>query len=190
MHRVLGWTLAVLLIATGAAAQETTTGSITGRVTDPQGLPLPGVTVTITSPQGERTYVTDAQGKHFAADGNFDGGKIITSAEPIARTESQALYQTARQGEFSYTAQVSPGRSYTLQLYFAELSQKFSRKRAVSVSVNQQKVLENYNLTRRAGMSAAFTVVRRNIWPDDNGQIRLDFTGKKGGGICSAISIY
>ena len=66
MHRVLGWTLAVLLIATGAAAQETTTGSITGRVTDPQGLPLPGVTVTITSPQGERAYVTDAQGQFFA----------------------------------------------------------------------------------------------------------------------------
>lgn len=66
MHRVLGWTLAVLLAAAGAAAQETTTGSIAGRITDPQGLPLPGVTVTITSPQGERTYVTDAQGQFFA----------------------------------------------------------------------------------------------------------------------------
>lgn len=133
---------------------------------------------------------TDPQGKLFSADGNFEGGKIITSAEPIARTENQALYQSARQGEFSYTAQVSPGRSYTVQLHFAELSQKFSRKRSVTVSINKKTVLENYNLTKRAGMSTAFTVVRRNIWPDSNGRIRLDFTGKKGGGICSAISIY
>jgi hypothetical protein len=133
---------------------------------------------------------TNPQGKVFSTDGNFDGGKIITTTEPIARTENQTLYQSARQGEFSYTALVSPGRSYTVKLHFAELSQKFSKKRSVTVSINKKTVLENYNLTRRAGINTAFTVVRYNIWPDSNGQIRLDFTGKKGGGICSAISIF
>jgi hypothetical protein len=130
------------------------------------------------------------QGQVFSADGNFDGGKIITSEEPIAQTDNQALYQSARQGDFSYTAQVSTGRSYTVKLHFAELAQKFSKKRSVKVSINKRMVLENYNLTKRAGMRTAFTVIRRNIWPDSNGQIRLEFSGKKGGGICSGISIY
>jgi hypothetical protein len=133
---------------------------------------------------------TNPQGKLFAADGNFDGGKIIASTEPVAQTDNQALYQSARQGEFSYTAQVSPGRSYTVKLHLAELSQKFSKKRAINVSINKKLVLENYNPTRRAGMYTAFTVVRRNIWPDSDGRIRIDFTGKKGGGMCSAISIF
>jgi hypothetical protein len=133
---------------------------------------------------------TNSQGKIFSTDGNFDGGKIITTTEPIARTENQALYQSARQGEFSYTGQVSPGRSYTVKLHFAEISQKFSRKRSLLVSINKKTVLENYNLSKRAGINTAFTIVRHNIWPDSNGQIRVDFTGKKGGAICSAISIF
>ena len=130
------------------------------------------------------------QGIAFSADGNFDGGTIITSEATIAQTDNPTLYQSARQGDFSYTAQVSTGRSYTVKLHFAELSEKFSKKRSVTVAINRKTVLENYNLKKRAGMNTAFTVIRRNIWPDSNGQIRLDFTGKKGGGICSAISIF
>ena len=42
-----------------AVAQETTTGSITGEVVDAQGAPVPGVTITVTSSQGAKTFVTD-----------------------------------------------------------------------------------------------------------------------------------
>jgi len=48
-----------------ALAQETT-GTITGQVVDAQGLGVPGATVTITSAQGDRTYVTDNEGRFFA----------------------------------------------------------------------------------------------------------------------------
>jgi hypothetical protein len=47
-----------------ALAQEPTTGSIEGTVTDPGGQPLAGVTVTITSAQGAKTVTTDTIG-HF-----------------------------------------------------------------------------------------------------------------------------
>jgi hypothetical protein len=134
--------------------------------------------------------LVNKQGITFSADGNFEGGKVMTTEESIAQTDNQLLYQSARQGDFSYTAQVSTGRSYTVKLHFAELSEKFSKKRAVHVAINKKTVLENYNLKKRAGMNTAFTVIRRNIWPDSNGQIRFDFTGKKGGGICSGISIF
>lgn len=46
----------------GAWAQEVTTGTIEGIVADPQGGPLPGVTVTLTSVQGTKSATTDANG--------------------------------------------------------------------------------------------------------------------------------
>jgi hypothetical protein len=46
-----------------AGAQEATTGSISGMVTDPGGKPLAGSTVTITSDQGTKTQATEADGR-------------------------------------------------------------------------------------------------------------------------------
>src|SRR5712692_2110534 len=67
MRRQLVWSFLVLLIgAAFAVAQETTTGSIAGQVVDAQGAPVPGATVTLTSNQGSKTFVTDGQGRFFA----------------------------------------------------------------------------------------------------------------------------
>lgn len=64
---VLALVLLAIGIASGAAAQGLQTGILSGVVKDPQGLPLPGATVTATSPalQGERTAVTDAIGAYI-----------------------------------------------------------------------------------------------------------------------------
>jgi hypothetical protein len=56
----------VVLVAVAARAQETTIGSIAAKVVDTQNLPVPGATVTLTTPQGPRTFVTDANGAFFA----------------------------------------------------------------------------------------------------------------------------
>jgi outer membrane receptor protein involved in Fe transport len=61
MYRYLITAFSALLLAMPVTAQETT-GVLTGRVVDAQGLALPGATVTATGPQGERVAVTDAQG--------------------------------------------------------------------------------------------------------------------------------
>src|SRR6476659_7837992 len=58
--------LLVLTMAAAVAAQETTTGSIAGRVADAQALAVPGAAVTIVSPQGSRTLTTDSDGRFFA----------------------------------------------------------------------------------------------------------------------------
>ncbi|MBI3649600.1 MAG: VCBS repeat-containing protein [Acidobacteria bacterium] len=132
----------------------------------------------------------NAHQMRFSADGNFDGGTTISTTEPILDTDDQALYQTARQGEFTYTAQVMTGRSYTLKLHFAEISAKLSKKRLMNVALNGKPILQRFSLSQRAKPFTAFSIIRRNVWPDRNGQIRLQFSGKKGGGICSAISIF
>ena len=61
------WALVFILPAAGfAAAQETTGGSLAGHVTDAQGGAVPGATVTVKSPQGIKTFVTDTGGRFFA----------------------------------------------------------------------------------------------------------------------------
>src|SRR6266545_1640191 len=64
-ERILGATIAILITASLAAAQ-TTTGTISGHVVDTQGLPVPGVFVSVESPnlQGVRTTVTSETGDY------------------------------------------------------------------------------------------------------------------------------
>jgi len=57
---------AALAFVLPAAAQETTTGSIAGRVVDSLGGVVPGASVTLASGQGSRTFVTDAEGTFLA----------------------------------------------------------------------------------------------------------------------------
>jgi outer membrane receptor protein involved in Fe transport len=64
MTRLLGVFALALACAASSSAQGVQTGTIRGTVKDQQGLPLPGATITATSPalQGERTAVTDTDG--------------------------------------------------------------------------------------------------------------------------------
>jgi hypothetical protein len=57
----------VSLLVGGVAAAQDTTGTISGRAVDTQGLVLPGVTVTATGPQGIKTTVTDEEGRFTLA---------------------------------------------------------------------------------------------------------------------------
>ena len=55
--------VAVFLVVTGAAAwAQTTSGTISGHVSDPQGLPLPGVTINASSPKRICSRVTPFTG--------------------------------------------------------------------------------------------------------------------------------
>ena len=74
---------AALLLATASSLHaQTPTGSITGRVTDGTNLPVPGVTVTITSPnlQGTRTSVTSANGDYIFP--SLPPGPYTVTVEP------------------------------------------------------------------------------------------------------------
>jgi hypothetical protein len=60
--------LVAMLALTGAtlARAQETTGTVTGRVTDAQGLAIPGVTVTLTGPQGAKSFTSDSDGRYNA----------------------------------------------------------------------------------------------------------------------------
>ena len=57
--------LLVLLSATPAVAQELTTGTIAGKVTDPAGSPIAGAVVIVVSEAGTRTATTDVNGSYI-----------------------------------------------------------------------------------------------------------------------------
>src|SRR5262252_7542599 len=61
------WAASLLALALPAFPQGVPTGTISGRVTDPQGLPLPGVTVSVSSSvlQGVRSTVSSANGDYI-----------------------------------------------------------------------------------------------------------------------------
>ena len=61
--RKLAAAVVLLMAFTHAAWAQEITGSIRGTVLDPQGLGVPGATVTATGPQGAKSTVSDTQGR-------------------------------------------------------------------------------------------------------------------------------
>jgi hypothetical protein len=66
MYKALLIVALLAISSAGIAAQDTTTGSLDGRVVDSQGLPIPGATITVASAQGTQSFVTDSDGRFIA----------------------------------------------------------------------------------------------------------------------------
>src|SRR4051794_7928466 len=105
---IRGFTRAVaaLLLAACVAAPalaQTLTGVISGTIKDEQGAVLPGVNVTLTGKQGDRTAVTDASGVY-----RFPG--LEPGSYDVA-ADLSGFAKSAQQG-----IQISPGRELAIDL--------------------------------------------------------------------------
>lgn len=58
--------LVFALVGAGAASAQETTGTLSGKLTDNQGLSVPGAMVTVTGPQGAKTFTSDTDGRFNA----------------------------------------------------------------------------------------------------------------------------
>ena len=81
----------VSALAASAAAQGNPTGTISGHVIDAGNLPVPGATVTVSSPvlQGTRTAVTSANGDYivpFLPAGDYDVTFELQGFQTVKRT--------------------------------------------------------------------------------------------------------
>ncbi|MGE3956849.1 MAG: TonB-dependent receptor [Vicinamibacterales bacterium] len=88
----------LFLLCGGFAHAQSTTGTIRGHVSDPQGLALPGVTVTVTSPnlQGVRAAVTAENGDYVLTllpSGTYTVTFELSGFERISRTVGLAPTQ-------------------------------------------------------------------------------------------------
>ncbi|HZP49371.1 MAG TPA: TonB-dependent receptor [Vicinamibacterales bacterium] len=109
--------LALLLAGAAAATAQETTGAISGRIVDAQGLAVPGVTVTATGPQGAKSAVTDSEGRFtvpFLTPGAYRVHAELQGFKPVDRPDVQVrlgqnveLPLTMQVGALSETVQVT-----------------------------------------------------------------------------------
>ena len=134
----------------------------------------------------------------FNADAYFTpvpGSRLSTTAA-IATTTDDAIYQTERSattnnGAFSYGFPVSNGQ-YTVVLHFAEIYFTAIGKRVFDVSIEGTRVLDNYDVFKKAGALTATT--ETFIVNVADGTLNINFSALAGeGGInrpkVSAIEI-
>ena len=84
-HIAAAFLFLIFACSTAALAQETT-GTISGRIIDAQGLAMPGATVVITGAQGTKQAVTDEQGRFsvpFLTPGKYDIRAQLQGFKPI-----------------------------------------------------------------------------------------------------------
>src|SRR5438132_1153780 len=109
--RCLAGTIAIMWLAlmSAAAHAQSTTGTISGRIVDAQGLAMPGVVVTATGPQGAKSAVTDDQGRFnlpFLTPGLYSLKAELLGFKTIERTNiAVRLDQTV---DLSLTMEVGP----------------------------------------------------------------------------------
>jgi len=88
--RIVVLVFAITLGASHVGLGQETTGTISGRVVDSQGLPIPGATVTATGSQGTKQSVTDGAGNFTVP--------FLTPGTYAVRIELQGFTPFAREG--------------------------------------------------------------------------------------------
>jgi Malectin domain/Fibronectin type III domain len=115
---------------------------------------------------------TDASDLKYQADTRFSGGDTYTTSAAIAGTMDDALYQSERYGNFSYTIPVANG-DYVVTLKFAEIYWTRVGQRVFNVFIGQEPVLRNFDIVARVGPSTAYDVsVPAHV---SNGVLTLSF---------------
>ena len=118
LHRFVLALALVLATVAAAAAQGNPTGTISGHVADPDGLAVPGATVTAASPalQGVRTAVTSTNGDYiipFLPAGDYDvtfelqGFRSVTRKVSVKMAATHSLDVTLAVAQIAETITVT-----------------------------------------------------------------------------------
>ena len=119
----------------------------------------------------------------WIADAGFSGGTVssTTSAIDTSRVSQpappQAVYQTQRYGPMTYTlGGLTPGRSYTIQLHFAEQTWTAAGQRRFNVSINGTRVLADFDVFATTGGRYRASEQNFGAQADAAGKITVQFT--------------
>lgn len=127
-------------------------------------------------------------GVEYRADRFFTGGTASTTADPIADTSADALYQSERYGAFKYEVPVT-NSTYSLTLHFAEIYHNTAGSRMFSVTVEGQPVLIDVDLYEEVGHDAAHEVVISGVNVADE-TLTIEIASSVDNGTISAFTIY
>jgi beta-glucanase (GH16 family) len=122
-----------------------------------------------------------AQGS-FAADQDFAGGTQSATTKTITTTgvtnpAPQAVYQTERFGNFTYTIPgFTAGSNHTVRLHFAEFYWTNTGQRVFNVKINGTQVLTDFDIVAAAGGPLKAVIEQFTTTANASGQIVIQFT--------------
>ncbi len=136
MRKVFMFLLALSLgwYAANAIAQVSTTGNITGTVTDQNGAAVPGATITVTGPLGEKTATTDGNGI-FRVENLIPGNYNVKVANTGFKTTSVE----------AVTVQVGKDSALAIKLEPGEISATVTVTGAAAVDTAKTEISTNLN---------------------------------------------
>ena len=144
------------------------------------------------------TYQIDCGGgaaSPFAADGFVQGGGTYTSSAPVSTAgitnpAPQAVYQSERYGNFTYTLTgLTPSASYTLRLHFAEIYWNSAGARVFNVTANKQSLISNFDIFAAAGGTNKAIVKSFTTVADPSGTVTIVFSTVKDNAKVSGIEL-
>lgn len=132
----------------------------------------------------------DSSGRVWHPDQYYTGG---TTWQPAARfisgTSDPFLFEHARTGEFSYSIPLKPG-IYELHLFFSTVVRANNSFFSFNISLNGRELLTGFDINVDAfGADIADEKVFRDASPDNDGFLRLGFSGATGTPTINAIEI-
>nr|AMS24251.1 kinesin 14-IIIa protein [Marsilea vestita] len=129
-------------------------------------------------------------GVEFVEDCHYEGGDVLCTAEDIKNTKTQALYQTARYGNFSYNILDLPPGDYMVDLHFAEIifTNGPPGLRVFDVLIQNEKVVSKLDVFSRVGSNTPLILMNANAVVRENG-LSITFRGVVGSPTLNGICI-
>lgn len=117
----------------------------------------------------------DRAGQVWQSDRFFHGGTTFHRGPiPIRRTQDPEIYQTGREGNFTYDVPLSPG-VYELHLYFAETGRVGEALRGINLAINGTP-LSTLDVASDAGeINTATMKIYKDISPAKDGFLHVTF---------------
>jgi hypothetical protein len=131
----------------------------------------------------------------FTPDVDFVGGSILShnnviDLSGVTNAAPMAVYQDARQGNFTYTlAGFVPGSSHTVRLHFAETFFSTVGSRTFDISINGTQVMTNFDIFAAAGAKNKAVIQELTGNADSSGTFVVTFTSVVNNSLLSAIEI-
>jgi Malectin domain len=139
---------------------------------------------------------TDRLGRVWQSDRYFQGGGVFEAQDhPILGTREPRIYQSRREGWFTYDIPLSPG-VYELRLHFAEtlygegnVAGGAESSRVFNVLINGKEALHEFDVVAEAGPNTADVRAFKDISPAADGKLHLRFEPSSNPPQVSAIEI-
>jgi N-acetylneuraminic acid mutarotase len=129
----------------------------------------------------------EASGKGWAPDRGFTAGTAVGGSGAVSGTTEDALFDSRRFGNFSYSLPIKSG-NYRVKLLFIDPTHSTAGQRTFDVFAEKKLILNNFDIAAAAGERNA-AIVKTKLVTVSDGRLNLWFQNVKDNAIVSAIEV-